>query len=70
MAKMTALAGTLWNTPWKNLIALQVGQSKEDNSLVSGGDGIYQFNWRITRLPDAEPVAGPVTRLREPNSRE
>jgi hypothetical protein len=50
----------------EKLMALQVGQSKEENSLVTGGDGIYQFNWRITRLPDAEPVVSPVTRLHEP----
>ena len=54
----------------ENLMALQVGQSKENGGLVSDGDGIYEFNWRITRLPDAEPNVGPVARLREPNSRE
>lgn len=58
------------NYSMEKLMALQVGQSKEENSLVTGGDGVYQFNWRITRVPDAEPVVGPVTRLREPSPRE
>ena len=58
------------NKSMEELLAMQVGQSKEENSLVSGGDGIYQFNWRITRLPDAEPVVGPVTRLRESSPRD
>jgi hypothetical protein len=58
------------NYSMEELLALQVGQSKVENSLVSGGDGIYQFDWRITRLPDAEPVVGPVTRLHEPNRRK
>ena len=44
----------------EDLMALQVGQSKENGGLVSGGDGIYEFKWRITRLPDAEPNVGPV----------
>jgi hypothetical protein len=52
----------------EELTALQVGQSKVEGSLVSGGaDGVYEFTWRITRLPDAQPVVGPVTRLHEPN---
>jgi hypothetical protein len=52
----------------EELTALQVGQSKSKSSLVAGGaNGIYEFTWLLTRLPDAEPVLGPVTRLHEPN---
>ena len=53
----------------EKLMELQVGQSKTEGSLVTvrgggGGDNsIYDFNWRITRLPDADPVVGPVTRV-------
>jgi hypothetical protein len=48
----------------EKLMALQVGQSKENNSLVLGdGDGTYDFTWRLTRLPDANPVVSPVARL-------
>jgi hypothetical protein len=55
----------------EELTALQVGQSKEESSLVSGGaNGVYEFKWRLTRLPDAQPVVGPVTRLHEPNPQE
>jgi len=52
----------------EELTALQVGQSKSESSLVAGGaNGVYEFTWLLTRLPDAEPVVGPVTRLHEPN---
>jgi len=55
----------------EELTALQVGQSELKNILVSGGaHGVYEFKWRLTRLPDAEPVVGPVTRLNEPNTRD
>jgi hypothetical protein len=55
----------------EELTALQVGQSELKNILVSGGaHGVYEFTWRITRLPDAEPVVGPVTRLHDPNPRD
>jgi hypothetical protein len=55
----------------EELTALQVGQSKSKSSLVAGGaDGVYEFTWLLTRLPDAEPNVGPVTRLHEPNPRE
>jgi hypothetical protein len=41
----------------EDLTALQVGQSKSESSLVAGGaNGVYEFTWLLTRLPDAEPV--------------
>jgi hypothetical protein len=60
----------------EQLMALQVGQSKIENSFVTVADGfggdnsIYNFNWRITRLPDADPVVSPVTRLHKSSPRE
>jgi hypothetical protein len=67
----------------EELTALQVGQVMEESIRLrpctstgatvfscSSWEAEYQFTWRLTRLPDAEPVVGPVTRLREPNQRE
>jgi hypothetical protein len=60
----------------EKLLELQVGQSKIENSLViipgaGGGDNSeYKFDWRITRLPDADPVVSPVTRLHGSSPRE
>jgi hypothetical protein len=55
------------------LTALQVGQVKEETVTLSpctptpeqpttgcSTEAEYQFTWRITRLPNAEPVVGPV----------
>jgi hypothetical protein len=59
----------------EELIALQVGQVLEESVLLSPdcppgidpcGDWdwpVYQFTWRLTRLSDAEPVVGPISRL-------
>ncbi len=68
----------------EELTALQVGQVKQESVTLGpciptpdkpvkgcrGYEAEYQFNWRLTRLPDAEPVVSPVTRLREPSPRE
>jgi hypothetical protein len=56
----------------EELLKLQVGESKVRGSLVTGGgdSSTYDFNWRITRLPDAEPVVSPVTRLQKSSPRE
>jgi hypothetical protein len=67
----------------EELIALQVGQVVEESITLRpcesidasefhcpSHEAVYEFKWRLTRLPDAEPVVGPITRLREPNSRE
>jgi hypothetical protein len=65
----------------EELIALQVGQVVEESATLSpciptpeaplkgcgGHEAEYKFNWRLIRLPDAEPSVGPLTRLREPN---
>jgi hypothetical protein len=58
------------------LIALQVGQVLEESVRLrpcikpapqgyycAPWEAEYQFTWRITRLPDAEPVVGPISRL-------
>jgi hypothetical protein len=60
----------------EELIALQVGQVIEESVTLGGpcghgrdtcgGGGTgpwYVFTWRLTRLPDAEPVVGPISRL-------
>jgi hypothetical protein len=65
------------------LMALQVGQVVEEKVWLrpckrpapeayycAPWEAEYEFTWRLTRLPDAEPAVGPVTRLREPNRRE
>ena len=56
----------------EELLKLQVGESKVQGSLVTGGgdSSTYDFNWRITRLPDTEPVVSPVTRLQKSSPRE
>jgi hypothetical protein len=67
----------------EELIALQVGQVVEESVWLrpcikpapavyycAPWEAEYQFTWRLTRLPDAEPVVGSVTRLHEPNLRE
>ena len=54
--------------------ALQVGQVVEESIWLrpytstdatvfscSSWEAEHQFTWRLTRLPDAEPVVGPVT---------
>jgi hypothetical protein len=64
----------------EELTGLQVGQVKQETVTLSpctptpdepnkgcgGYEAEYQFTWRITRLPDAEPVVSPVTRLHDP----
>jgi hypothetical protein len=60
----------------EELIALQVGQVVEESVWLrpctrpapevyycAPWEAEYQFTWRLTRLPDAEPVVGPITRL-------
>jgi hypothetical protein len=60
----------------EELIALQVGQVLEESIRLrpcikpapqvyycAPWEAEYQFTWRLTRLPDAEPVVGPISRL-------
>jgi hypothetical protein len=60
----------------EELIALQVGQVLEESVRLrpcikpapqvyycAPWEAEYQFTWRLTRLPDAEPVVGPISRL-------
>jgi hypothetical protein len=67
----------------EELTALRVGQVKQESVQLrpcikpapqlyycAPWEAEYQFTWRLTRLPDAEPVVGPITRLHEPSPRE